>query len=566
MSKLYVHSLNKGVVKGLDLKGEISKFDIEFMAQDGKYSLDIDIFPISFDPKFKRIDKIDFCEEMVIDSLEQFIFPKTFAKLTFSKPVISTKSKHIFNFCIKSEIITLVLKKESNVHILYFRDSIPVQNLILPPTLERIYSHWGISNLVSITFDSESDRIQFISFASWIFGIKQIILPKKCESLIDFASSMRRGTKIEFNSDSHIIGSDNIVYPKHSFITTYCNKGIKSAVIRRGIQRIGTATFMHCMKLTCVTIPESVQEIGTKAFYHCVSLIKVLFMRNSKLRRICESSFYDCKLKNLYFPESLRKIESQAFYSNKRLRFVKFHANSKVSIAYDSFGCTDAKIVLPNYYDLINVFSLTNNPNNEAKCIDRRRCLVDDDDIYYHRNKAIIDYCDSKKTRILIRRGTKLILSSVFNECKISFITFPASLIKICSFAFEKCENLKRVDFEQNSRLRFISKRAFFRCTNLRSFKCPASLRSIGEETFFQCKYLESFSFCKDPELQIIKNRAFSCCISLKTFLFPRSLLDIKFDSFENCHALNDIKCEGNEQKFNDIIEAIYDNYKMHTE
>lgn len=64
-------------------------------------------------------------------------------------------------------------------------------------------------------------------------------------------------------------------------------------------------------------------------------------------------------------------------------------------------------------------------------------------------------------TNILIPSFIKHIASYAFENSKIENITIPNNVITICEGAFNHCEKLQNVKFEEESKLRIIEKKHF---------------------------------------------------------------------------------------------------------
>lgn len=57
--------------------------------------------------------------------------------------------------------------------------------------------------------------------------------------------------------------------------------------------------------------------------------------------------------------------------------------------------------------------------------------------------------------------------------------------------AFEGCENLKKISFEEGSRLKEINDKAFYECKSLKNFVCPISVQKIGDAVLSGCNEIE---------------------------------------------------------------------------
>ena len=139
-------------------------------------------------------------------------------------------------------------------------------------------------------------------------------------------------------------------------------------------------------------------------------------------------------------------------------------------------------------------------------------------------------------------------------------LTLPSSLKSIGSKAFNKCKNLKRINFAEG--LEKIGNNAFEDCEALEEACLPKSVCVIGADLFSGCSSLTrvnlpkgiktipsgTFQFCsalskfKIPRgVTSIGSSAFMCCKSLSTVTLPSGIKEICSQAFKNCCALENI-------------------------
>lgn len=85
----------------------------------------------------------------------------------------------------------------------------------------------------------------------------------------------------------------------------------------------------------------------------------------------------------------------------------------------------------------------------------------------------------------------------------------PSSVIKIDESAFEECDLLNSIEFEENSKLSEICKSAFA-YNDVESLNLPSNLINIGKLGFFHLNKLRSLNFYPDCKIETIDVCAFS--------------------------------------------------------
>lgn len=103
--------------------------------------------------------------------------------------------------------------------------------------------------------------------------------------------------------------------------------------------------------------------------------------------------------------------------------------------------------------------------------------------------------------RLLINETCRSILESACLDCKnLKVLSFPNSVVEIGDDAFKYCINLKRITFNNYSRLRSIGSRAFM-STDIRNVRFPISLNKIGSQAFDGCRNLRKVFFPDGTEM-----------------------------------------------------------------
>ena len=88
--------------------------------------------------------------------------------------------------------------------------------------------------------------------------------------------------------------------------------------------------------------------------------------------------------------------------------------------------------------------------------------------------------------------GVVEVEGGAFQECKITSITLPASIVVINDAAFSSCPNLASVTFL--GEVTEIGDAAFSRCTSLESIAIPSTVKTLGSYAFGDCSVLASIN------------------------------------------------------------------------
>ena len=241
--------------------------------------------------------------------------------------------------------------------------------------------------------------------------------------------------------------------------------------------------------------------------------------------------FKDCTiLKSITFPESLRTIGSYAFS-----------------------GCTNLKKI----HVTKNVYSIGGMAFYNCKAL---ATLTFDDEISSLDFNAVAYYYSSAAK-----------YAGPFYKCTaLTEVRIPAAVTSLGSGLFEGCSSLKKVTFQNGSKLKLITAsdwnsttgpfsgcsaleqivlpdtvteigyRAFYGCSNLITINIPEGVSAIGEYAFYNCKKLDGIEI---PEAcRSIGNNAFYNCSSLTKIHLPDNCTVVGSSAFSNCESLADVK------------------------
>lgn len=221
------------------------------------------------------------------------------------------------------------------------------------------------------------------------------------------------------------------------------------------VTEIGDNAFSGCSKITSITIPASVWHIGINAFGGCCGLKEVHI---SDLSAWCGMSFYDVAddagdsplnyadglylndelITDLVVPSDVREIGAHSFEGYKNLRSVVLHDEIMAIHKSAFFNCANlTDITFADEVEYIGSYTFDGTPWLENQ---------PDGEIYI--GKLLYKYKGEmpSNTNIVVKEGTEYICQSAFDCCeKLISITLPSSLKHIHDYAFNGCDNLKKV-------------------------------------------------------------------------------------------------------------------------
>lgn len=217
---------------------------------------------------------------------------------------------------------------------------------------------------MTISFDSHSE-IEAITLSS-------IICFKTIKNL---PPNIKRIKSESYKRDSLLNHSHTVILDKgNHFVSVIKQKSIMNhfplelldqhffrsrLLIRETVQIIGHCSFLRNDRIKTVVIPASVCDIGDYAFARCYSLQRLIFKRNSKLKKIGDHAFEESSLINVDFPSSVEEIDDAAFCSCTKLAIVSFQDDSNLrKIGHYAFNNTNIKsIVFPKKIEEIGFWA-----------------------------------------------------------------------------------------------------------------------------------------------------------------------------------------------------------------
>ncbi len=353
-------------------------------------------------------------------------------------------------------------------------------------------------------------------------------------------------------------------------IDDYAFQGCTSLVnvkLPRKLNAIGVSVFKDCTSLTSIEIPKDwdttvVHSKGNNAaltktkedskitegpFSNCETLKTITFEEGTS--KISDCLLANCdSIETITFPKSLTTICSGAFYDCGNLTEIKMDSDAGlVDIGNWAFQkCTSLKVAaLPKYTKnigqgaFVECSSLTEAriPFSIGKIGDRAfiKCA----------ELSTINFDNGDPQNI---SGGSIGKEAFKALTQIEVLNIPNSIIAIGSNAFEGCNGLKDLKFDDRfdnykdpkNNPQIINEKAFFKCTALQSVSFSTNLTKIGKTAFSDCTSLENVYFSSN--LEEIGDSAFENCTSIVELNIPDSVLTIGKESFKALTSLSKLK------------------------
>ncbi len=293
-------------------------------------------------------------------------------------------------------------------------------------------------------------------------------------------------------------------------------RGLNNLVISEGITHIGERSFQSFEKLKTVTLPSTLKTIGKSAFYACHGIEKLVLPEG--FAKLGDNALYACEsLRELVIPSSMYSIGGWALYG---LDSVEKYTVSPANTAFSS----DENGVLYNG----NKTAIIKYPASSP--LKSYTIPASVSEIYPN----AFNKCNNIE-EIKFEEGSVItaIGHNAFSDSSIKSITLPSGVKSIAEAAFDNCSHLENVFLPDG--LAEIKDSAF-RWSGLTSIVIPGTVSAIGNSAFYGCKKLESVTLADG--ITAIGAAAFANCTSLKEVYLPQSLLWMDPSAFHYTNSL----------------------------
>ena len=494
-------------------------------------------------PSIKNITKFDFDNTSLYD-IRELIIPET----------VTSISSDAFSNCRNLYKITILpsMKSVGCIGADY------LQCIEINPYQTNI-DYFVAPALNHFVFHSSVDCIEHINL-SLFRNVKKITIPDTVKSIAPGSfygySSLEEITipnsivSIEFDTFKECKKLKNVTIPSsvkkiHGGVFCQCSS-LEEITIPNSVEFIGGGCFSYCKSLKKITFPESLKSIENHLFFHCDNLHEVNIPNTMSL--ICRNAFDCCQnLQNITIPESLNvigykafvgmsirtitipkkvaSIKDEAFCGCLNLFEVKFDANSNlIEIGKNAFyKCISLKLInIPDNVNSIGEGAFKECSQLEEILLPKRLTAIENDLFYHCTSLKIID--------IKNNYDIKTIGAGAFNNCAITEIIFPYSIISIGCGAFYCCEKLQNVSLSYD--LETIEEYAFYGCKSLSSI-ILFQVSYLGQGAFENCELISLSIYSQN--ITKIEPYTFKNCTSLHAFSFNQFIKSIGKDAFLGC-------------------------------
>ena len=342
------------------------------------------------------------------------------------------------------------------------------------------------------------------------------------------------------------------------------NSSIKKCIIEKGVTYIGIFTFYNCKNLTSIIIPDTVTCIGENAFQSCINLIKITIP--DSVTSIGSNAFYDTGCYNdeanwengvLYIGNHLIEAQSDVSGSCIIKNGTKTVADSAfiyanlsaitlpdtlISIGeYAFYSCTNlVSITIPDSVTSIgsDAFYNTGYYNNETNW-ENGVLYINKQLISAHKYNEF--HYDSLESDYTIKQGTRTIANNAFENCNITSLILPDSLVNIGYSCYKVEDGIQTIDFL-----------AFGNCNVLTSIEVGENNSNYASENgvLFNKDKTELIRYPqnKNGEIYVIPDTvnyinygAFYSCANLTSVTIPNTVISVGENAFEFCVNLIEV-------------------------
>ena len=471
---------------------------------------------------------------------------------------------HAFHFC--TSLRKLEFPPNSELQIICkeaFASSVAINNLIIPAHVKHICegAFSSCSGMQSIEFSSNSELQTIDKKAFEISSINEITIPDSVTTIGEEAFNNMQSyfqIKISPNSKLRTIGNNafiftainEIFFPPNlvELVDGWCNytkKLTKITIDPRNPRYlcldknyiIGKSSessedydvlVFAVRDIVEAIIPSFIKKIGPFAFDNCNKLVRIEIPPESKLETIDENAFINSLFESISIPASLIDLEEGWYNFSRNLTKIEVDPRNP------RYSCIDGKMIVGKSeeskedYDVL-VFAAR---DIVEAIIPSSIEVICSYSFQYCRQLERVEIPPDSKLRIIGKYA--------FYDTSIESISIPSHVTQIGACAFSYCKKLKTVEIPPNSELKIIDKEVFY-CSTIENFSIPIHVTQIGAKAFSFCNKLKTVEFPPNSELQIIEKEAFSAS-SIEIIKIPSHVKKISERCFTDCFQLKQLE------------------------
>ena len=444
-----------------------------------------------------------------------------------------------------------------------FYNCVSLMSITIPDSVEKIedFLFHGCASLSKVTIGSGATFIGDYAFSGCL-SLTCIEVSDQNEnySSIDGVLFNKDKTKLILyprckNETNYIIPDSVTIIEDGAF---YNCTALESVSIPEGVTAIGFYAFEYCTSLTSITIPNNVTEIESGVFSGCTALTSVAM--GNDVTSIGSSAFYGCSaLKEISIPEGVTAIGFYTFEDCKSLTNVTIP--NSVEVIYDGAFLDCNSLVSISIGDGLvdlgdgdeDVFGSCDSLKSIEISENNKKYSSVDGVLFDKNQTTLIKYPDGKiESSYVIPDTVTSIDFFAFDSCNnLKRVEIPDSVTTIIGKAFLYCKALENIEVsEQNDNFSSIDGVLFNKdktilivypkCRTDISYIIPDGVKAIGKSAFYECKTLSSLTM--PNSITNIYYFGFYGCTALKNITLSNSLTSIGDFAFENCISLTNIE------------------------
>lgn len=387
-----------------------------------------------------------------------------------------------------------------------FNGCTSLESINIPPNVNHIgcYAFRYVPCIEKLADENNLLIISGFLIDGTAFEGENLIIPDGVTNICSYA----------FQNNQNI--KEAVIPESVSVIEDYVFSGcinLESVKLPDSLTKLGIGSFTDCTSLSGIDIPDKISEIEYQCFKNCTALKRVKLP--SELKEIIYNAFSNCtSLEEISLPDSLEIISSGAFANCTSIKSVKFPDTLKTIEHGAFYNCTSlSEIIFPDDkfididYDCFRQTPWLDTKKSENELVIINNMILDgtqcSGDLVIP--DGIIAVCghafkDSEITSVKIPDSVQKFGTGAFSGCKnLTEFTIPDGFTEIPSCMFSGCTSLKKVNIPES--VTDIRSGAFMFCYGFTEFTVPKQIKSLSM-AFEYCDNLKTITF-ENPDCLI---------------------------------------------------------------